>query len=369
MTVIFVHPQDPSSPKTWSKIPFFLKKELELADCKIIAVATGPCNLMERVLFKLIQVITKLDYKYNIIFRLIATFKLQYRVSKYKPIAVIHFGTTSALFWKIKNTLNYLVLDNTWNLIISESTNFIKPYPKKNTIEAIDLREKSALGNFDAIFSHTKRVSKNLTEYYNLDPRQVVLIGLGVGNFTPNFQDKNYSERQVIFIARHSFVQKGGELMLESVRIAQKVMPDIKVIIEGGCKVTASTDDIKNLRFTGLSDIDTLERLIKESTLLVMPAIAEPMGIVYIEAMINKTPIVALNRGAIPDFTDDGRLGYICNDEDAYEIADLILNAFNNTEKLKQIAEDGQKFILQNHTWSKISQIIKNQIVLDSSNY
>jgi glycosyltransferase involved in cell wall biosynthesis len=74
------------------------------------------------------------------------------------------------------------------------------------------------------------------------------------------------------------------------------------------------------------------------------------------------TPILALNRGAIPDFTDNGKFGFVSNKPDTFEIADLIIKAFSNPDQLKKIAEDGQKFVVDNFSWVKIAQNIKSLI-------
>jgi glycosyltransferase involved in cell wall biosynthesis len=236
------------------------------------------------------------------------------------------------------------------------------PKPADYQILNIDKMENIFFHRFSKILSQTTRVSQDLHNHYGLSTEKIIQVGHGIGNIIPNLEEKDYSKKQIIFIARHSFKQKGGELMLNAVRIAQKKMPDIKLVIEGDCEITGNIDDIKNLSITGLSDVATLQKLLRESCLLVMPALAEPLGIVYMEAMASKTPILALNRGAIPDFTDNGKFGFVSNKPDTFEIADLIIKAFSNPDQLKKIAEDGQKFVVDNFSWVKIAQNIKSLI-------
>ena len=49
---------------------------------------------------------------------------------------------------------------------------------------------------------------------------------------------------------------------------------------------------------------------------LLMPIVwPEPFGLVMIEAMACGTPVIAFNRGSVPEIIDDGVTGYIVEDE------------------------------------------------------
>lgn len=62
-------------------------------------------------------------------------------------------------------------------------------------------------------------------------------------------------------------------------------------------------------------DRDTTIRLLLEARCLIMPIQwEEPFGMVMVEAMATGTPVVALNRGAVPELVRHGRTGLICDD-------------------------------------------------------
>lgn len=365
MKIIVVHPSNPTAESTWSRIPFFLGNALRNLAIEIIPIATGPTTFFELFLFRLVQFWDKLDYSYSKVFRRISSKKLMNAIKKHQPDAVLHFGSTSAIPKSRLGIPHYLYIDNTWNLLIKEASMYMTPRPSDRLMSKIDEMEKVFFHRFSRILSPTTRVSQDLNNHYGLSKEKIVQVGHGIGNVKPYLGEKDYSKKQIIFIARHSFKQKGGELLLEAVRIAQKKMPEIKLIIEGNCEITANIDDINNLSITGLSDIATLQKLLRDSSLLAMPALAEPLGIVYMEAMASKTPILALNRGAIPDFTDNGKLGFVSNKPDPFEIAELIIKAFSDNDQLKKVAEDGQAFILENFCWVKIAKNIKSLIAND----
>jgi glycosyltransferase involved in cell wall biosynthesis len=288
MKIIIVHPLNPLAESTWSRIPFFLGNALKNLGVEIIPVTTGPSSIFEKYLFLLIQFVIKLDYTYSTVFRRLASIKLMNAINKHRPDAVLHFASTSAIPSYKLNIPQYLYIDNTWNLLITESSAYMTPKPADYQILNIDKMENIFFHRFSKILSQTTRVSQDLHNHYGLSTEKIIQVGHGIGNIIPNLEEKDYSKKQIIFIARHSFKQKGGELMLNAVRIAQKKMPDIKLVIEGDCEITGNIDDIKNLSITGLSDVATLQKLLRESCLLVMPALAEPLGIVYMEAMARR---------------------------------------------------------------------------------
>jgi glycosyltransferase involved in cell wall biosynthesis len=62
-------------------------------------------------------------------------------------------------------------------------------------------------------------------------------------------------------------------------------------------------------------DRQRTDRLLAEASCLLLPIRwEEPFGMVLIEAMAVGTPVVALNRGAVPEIVRDGATGFICDE-------------------------------------------------------
>ena len=70
-----------------------------------------------------------------------------------------------------------------------------------------------------------------------------------------------------------------------------------------------------NVEFIGeISDIDKSEFLSGAIALLVPIDWPEPFGLVMIEAMACGTPVIAFNRGSVPEIIEDGLTGFIVED-------------------------------------------------------
>ena len=98
------------------------------------------------------------------------------------------------------------------------------------------------------------------------------------------------------------------------------------------------------------------------ATLFAMPALCEPNGMVYPEALASKTPILVLDRLAFPEFAGGGQHGFIVKEPDAGQCARAILDAFSDPARRQRMAEAGQKFVVENYTWERTAGIMAEAI-------
>jgi glycosyltransferase involved in cell wall biosynthesis len=70
------------------------------------------------------------------------------------------------------------------------------------------------------------------------------------------------------------------------------------------------------VEYVGEVDADEKARVLAGARALINPiAWDEPFGLVMIEALACGTPVLAFPRGAAPEIVDDGRTGFLCDDE------------------------------------------------------
>jgi|WetSurMetagenome_2_1015567.scaffolds.fasta_scaffold00958_9 glycosyltransferase involved in cell wall biosynthesis len=75
----------------------------------------------------------------------------------------------------------------------------------------------------------------------------------------------------------------------------------------------------------------------------------EPFGLVMIESMASGTPVVAYNRGSVPEIIAEGKTGFIVREEDGI---DGLAAAIKKTDQIKR--EDCRKRVEENFTISKM---------------
>ena len=70
--------------------------------------------------------------------------------------------------------------------------------------------------------------------------------------------------------------------------------------------------DDRHVRYIGPVDDAAKNRLLGSARALLMPILwDEPFGIVMIEAMACGTPVLGLDRGAVPEVVEDGITGFV----------------------------------------------------------
>jgi glycosyltransferase involved in cell wall biosynthesis len=141
----------------------------------------------------------------------------------------------------------------------------------------------------------------------------VVHNGIDTGTFPFNPVRGDY----LLFLGRIMY-SKGP---LEAIRLAQKV--GMRLIIAGPPEEGFETDiapllDGPSMEYIGPVDACRRNRLLAGAAALLYPILdPEPFGLVMVEAMACGTPVLAYNRGAVPEIVENGVTGYYAGDLDA----------------------------------------------------
>ena len=103
----------------------------------------------------------------------------------------------------------------------------------------------------------------------------------------------------------------------------------------------------KNIVYKGLIPYDKMPEFIRNAKALLFPIKwEEPFGLVMTEAMASGTPVIAFNRGSVPEVVKHGKTGFIVKDEKQ------MINAIKNIDKIKRI--DCRKHVEQKFSYDKM---------------
>jgi glycosyltransferase involved in cell wall biosynthesis len=97
---------------------------------------------------------------------------------------------------------------------------------------------------------------------------------------------------------------------------------------------------------------DELEKLYAMADIFVFPSLWEGFGMVLIEAMYNRLPIVATNAGAIPFLVKDGQNGILVPVKDSEKLAKSIKKLIESPELRRSFGESNYRLALQ-FNWNK----------------
>ena len=223
---------------------------------------------------------------------------------------------------------------------------------------AFEQAERESLRGLSHVFTFGAYVRDNLIAHYGLPADRVTAVGSGMGAIEPYDGPKSYDRPALLFVAKHLFQAKGGVLLLEAFELARRRRPDLTLTIVGDERSRAFVGNRPGITFHAHLPWQALQQLYRDATLLVQPMLNDPWGQVYLEAMASRTPVMGLNRNGLPELVDGGRHGFLVDRADPAALAEAILSAVSDPQRLERMAATAQRHVLSNYSWSRVAERI-----------
>ncbi len=171
-------------------------------------------------------------------------------------------------------------------------------------------------------------------------------------------------EKIVLYVGRLVY-EKGIHVLINAVpKVLEKV--DAKFIIVGsGYMKEQLLNIVKSMRlehkvlFLGFVDDDTLLRLQKCADVSVVPSLFEPFGIVALEAMAAKSPVVVSDTGGLSEIVDHDVTGFKVYPNNPESLAWGITKILLDENYRNYIRENAYKKVQEKYDWQKIAQQTK----------
>lgn len=251
---------------------------------------------------------------------------------------------------------HYLYCDHSWALTRAHHIDVCRY--NERAMSAFDQAEREALSGLAHVFTFGTYVRDNLIAHYGLPPDRVTAVGSGMGAIAPYEGPKSYDKPALLFVAKHLFKAKGGLLLLEAFDRAYRQRPDLNLTIVGDERSRAFVGDRPGVTLHAHLPWERLQQLYRKSTLLVQPMLNDPWGQVYLEAMVSRTPVMGLNRNGLPELVDGGRHGFLVDRADPSALAEAIVSAVSDPERLESMAATAQRHVVQNYSWGRVAERI-----------
>ena len=212
--------------------------------------------------------------------------------------------------------------------------------------------------SFASKISTQNEWSRNyIIERYGLPVEKVINVGFGV-NLNSYKGEKDYTRNLLLIVLRKGLEEpKGLNILLPAFRIARKTVKDLELAIVG-----TDGPEEDNVTYYYNQPRSVTEQLFKECTLYTMPALNEPNGITYLEALANKAPILGLERFSVPEFAGYGKFGFYTPTTTPEAVAALIVEAMNDKNHLQEMGEEGQKYVEEKYNWNKVISAMLNEV-------
>lgn len=207
------------------------------------------------------------------------------------------------------------------------------------------------------IFTQNEYTLLSTVNDFKVPRNKVINVRFGI-NLEPYRGAKDYHAHLLLIVLRKGVERlKGLNLLLDTMPYVIREMPDVHLAIVG-----TEGKNHPNITYYYEKGREKTIELFRKASLYTMPALHEPNGVTYLEALANRTPIVGLNRFAFPEFSGNGRFGFICNSQSPQDLAKIIVSALSNENQLDRMGKEGQVFVEQNYTWDCVISVICNEI-------
>lgn len=220
--------------------------------------------------------------------------------------------------------------------------------------------ERSIYDNADMVFTYSESIRNSVINQYHIQSQKVKCVYAGCNIPVPPPEDINtqkYFNKNILFVGL-DWERKGGPLLVQAFQIVLEKHPDATLTIVGASPEV----QLRNCHVIGPVSLGEVQKYYEKASVFCMPTLLEPLGIVFLEAMSHRLPVIATNIGAIPEFVNDGITGFLVPPNDVNSIAERICILLDDPAKCQSIGENGYELVLERYTWENTSKLISESI-------
>lgn len=252
------------------------------------------------------------------------------------------------------------------NFVYTDHTNLANLYypgvDRRKTLKSrpwIDL-ERTIYHNAEVVFTRSTNISRSLTEQYGVPAEKVdcVYVGSNIVINNDKANKKYYGNNNILFVGI-DWERKGGPDLVEAFKLVLRKQPNAQLTIVG-CSPRLN---LPNCEVVGEVSLEEMNQYYERASVFCLPTRLEPFGVVYIEALAHRLPVIATNIGAIPDFVSHGENGYLIQPGNVPELTQALLALLNDPNKCRVFGQRGYELVHSRYTWEKVGAKMKKAIL------
>ena len=193
---------------------------------------------------------------------------------------------------------------------------------------------------------------------------RVIPGGVDIKKFNPNLDtseiDKKYNikGKKLVIFAGKLTTYKGVRYLINA---AKKINAEVYILGEGperaNLEKRVKDYGLTNVHFVGhLGTSDLLNKFYRRADVFVAPSVwDEPLGLVILESMACKTPVVVTRKGGIPLAVKDGINGYFVRPRNSQEIAEKVNKLLSDEGRRAKMADNARRIVEEKFSWEAIA--------------
>jgi glycosyltransferase involved in cell wall biosynthesis len=202
-------------------------------------------------------------------------------------------------------------------------------------------QEKQSCLLADGITSSTEHHRQYMARSYDIDPRRIEVIPLGIrgpmGGDAPCHRSYDDTACRILYLSRLES-RKGTLALIDAIPLVLERHPRTEFVFVGEDRPHAPGDRkfseylrerfpacLANVRFVGYVPDSEVPSYYRNADLFVVPSNYESFGLVFVEAMFYGLPVVGGRAGGIPEVIDDNRNGLLVELNSCHDVASKII--------------------------------------------
>jgi glycosyltransferase involved in cell wall biosynthesis len=205
----------------------------------------------------------------------------------------------------------------------------------------------SAIRRVARVITDSESGRRDFLRFVDYDPDRVIVVPLGVAQLF-NGSARQASDLNTILHVGHCDSYKNIETMIETLPLVSNRLGRPVVLLKAGGAFTsgqrqliARLDLEAQIHHLGQVDDSALAALYRRAGCLLMPSLDEGFGLPALEAMASGTPVVASNRGSLPEVV--GNAGLLVDPEDREAIAEAICRVLSDLSLRRTLKRKGRE--------------------------
>ncbi len=248
---------------------------------------------------------------------------------------------------------------------------FKTSFAKRTAYAPLHFAARYAAKHASALIAADTLTVNDIPNFLNVSPERVALIPNGIDvDAARNWvsidvqrvlvQRLQLAQRQPLLLSVGRLEDnKGFDLMLDALKQIRANLPSKWqwLLIGDGPRRDALQEKIRkyqfrdHVRMLGSVDDITLHNLYELATLFVHPTLFEGSSLVTLEAMCHARPLIGTRVGGIPDKIDRGQNGFLVPPGDGNALADKILVALRDQNKLRAMGAASYQIARERFDW------------------
>lgn len=185
------------------------------------------------------------------------------------------------------------------------------------------------------------------------------LDGVDLSDFRHNYAAP---DEKIIFYVGRVVEEKGVRVIIDSAPTVLAGYPKSKFVIAGSGPQLQQFRDLaeerglgKRFYFTGYVTDEERDKLYKVADVAVFPSLYEPFGIVALEAMAAKVPVVVADTGGLTEVVTNHQTGIVVYPNNPNSLAWGILHTLHNEGWSRERVENAYRVVQETFNWRKVA--------------